>query len=737
MSPARRRPSWPARHPSACRSSAATRWRDARRPATRHRPRTCSSDRPWVVVPAETATPRDVAVVECAGDGLWCAATHPGCRHARCRGGRDQPPAARPRGGPRGGGGGRDGRSDRPGPPVHPGPRRRRLAGHDPARPGRRRDGRRASSRPMPRRWPTGSATSRPSSTAGCVIWTPRTARTSPPSTARLTAARDRLGEARLMEEQVLVVPRDALPDRAGWYGLRTDGLDGFAELVARAGSYRPAAGDGGRSGLQADHPVPGPARRTALLPDASDAGRRRRPAPRPLLDRRRRAPQPGRRRASPAACGGSGPRKSWRTSSRPSTSWRCSTTTRPRSEPSTSGRSTSPMRRAAPVEIRETDKLTGSFVEAEEVAAVADRSRPGAALSSMPSRHAPTGPDPSFPRRSGDPTGPGGGRDRRCVGPDPADGLGAGGTAPARRPAGRARTKAALGPALDALGGEVVRIRSRDGLRLSRALAAGRARRVRRDGVATRSPRGDPAAPRLHRIDRPGPRRVRAVPAPHRRRPWPGLPRPRRARTRRPTTFGLREVEDVAGALAWLGSRGIASVALVGTSMGGITAIASVAVLGDGSLASADAEPDVPDGPAPPIRPRIVAIVADSVASRVVVPVASRLPGPARDLRRRAPVRWRDPHAGRRPPGDGSDQGRRPRRAGAAAAHPRCGGHHRPARRRPAPGRCRRPVRRALGRARMPSTAEPTRRTPSAYEARVTTFLRRRLRRVRERRCL
>jgi predicted NUDIX family phosphoesterase len=44
-------------------------------------------------------------------------------------------------------------------------------------------------------------------------------------------------------DEQVLVVPRAALPDRAGWYGLRTDGLDGFEALVAREGRFeaRPA----------------------------------------------------------------------------------------------------------------------------------------------------------------------------------------------------------------------------------------------------------------------------------------------------------------------------------------------------------------------------------------------------------------------------------------------------------------------------------------------------------------
>jgi predicted NUDIX family phosphoesterase len=42
------------------------------------------------------------------------------------------------------------------------------------------------------------------------------------------------------MGEQVLVVPRDVLPDRAAWHGLRTDGLDSFAELVEREGSFRP-----------------------------------------------------------------------------------------------------------------------------------------------------------------------------------------------------------------------------------------------------------------------------------------------------------------------------------------------------------------------------------------------------------------------------------------------------------------------------------------------------------------
>jgi predicted NUDIX family phosphoesterase len=42
------------------------------------------------------------------------------------------------------------------------------------------------------------------------------------------------------MTERVLVVPRAALPDAAGWHGLRTDGLDGFAALVAREGRFEP-----------------------------------------------------------------------------------------------------------------------------------------------------------------------------------------------------------------------------------------------------------------------------------------------------------------------------------------------------------------------------------------------------------------------------------------------------------------------------------------------------------------
>ena len=80
-----------------------------------------------------------------------------------------------------------------------------------------------------------------------------------------------------------------------------------------------------------------------------------------------------------------------------------------------------------------------------------------------------------------------------------------------------------------------------------------------------------------------------------------------------------------MAGALAWLGERGIRRVALVGSSMGGITAIAAVAVLGDGRLASADADAAAPAATVDAPCPRIVAVVADSVTPVALV-VANRL---------------------------------------------------------------------------------------------------------------
>lgn len=181
-----------------------------------------------------------------------------------------------------------------------------------------------------------------------------------------------------------------------------------------------------------------------------------------------------------------------------------------------------------------------------------------------------------------------------------------------------------ALGPALDALGGEVVRIRSRDGLRLSgRWLAAEPA---------------DPAwAPDPHEAivllhgwsGSVAPDLVEYGPFLRRTAGVLGLDfRGHGESDASPTTFGLREVDDVAGALAWLGERGIERVGLVGTSLGGITAIAAVAVLGDGTLPGVDIDLDAPAHVAPARRPRICAVVADSVPPELAVAVASRLAG-------------------------------------------------------------------------------------------------------------
>ncbi len=45
-----------------------------------------------------------------------------------------------------------------------------------------------------------------------------------------------------MTDERVFVVPRAAVPDEAGWYGLRTNGLDEFVTAVERAGRYEPRA---------------------------------------------------------------------------------------------------------------------------------------------------------------------------------------------------------------------------------------------------------------------------------------------------------------------------------------------------------------------------------------------------------------------------------------------------------------------------------------------------------------
>jgi len=45
-----------------------------------------------------------------------------------------------------------------------------------------------------------------------------------------------------VIDEQVLVVPRELIPDAAAWHGLRTEGLDGFVGLVERHGRHEPRA---------------------------------------------------------------------------------------------------------------------------------------------------------------------------------------------------------------------------------------------------------------------------------------------------------------------------------------------------------------------------------------------------------------------------------------------------------------------------------------------------------------
>jgi fermentation-respiration switch protein FrsA (DUF1100 family) len=186
---------------------------------------------------------------------------------------------------------------------------------------------------------------------------------------------------------------------------------------------------------------------------------------------------------------------------------------------------------------------------------------------------------------------------------------------------------EAGLGPQLDALGGEVIRFRSRDGLRLAgRWLPADR-----EDTTWTIDPHE--AVLLLHGYTGSiAPDLVEYGPFLRRTANVLGIDfRGHGDSDPGPTTFGMLEVEDVAGALAWLGDRGVTRVALMGTSMGGMTAIASVAILGDGSLPAADTVPDQTQATVDAPRPAIVAIVADSTPPEAEIPVARRLPTPFR----------------------------------------------------------------------------------------------------------
>jgi pimeloyl-ACP methyl ester carboxylesterase len=195
---------------------------------------------------------------------------------------------------------------------------------------------------------------------------------------------------------------------------------------------------------------------------------------------------------------------------------------------------------------------------------------------------------------------------------------------------------EAALGPAIDRLGGEVTRIRSRDGLRLS----------ARWLDAEPSDPRWRPdpheAILLLHGYSGSvAPDLVEYGPTLRQTAGVLGLDfRGHGESDPAETTFGLREVDDVGGALAWFGERGIRRVALVGTSMGGIVAIAATVVLGDGGLAAVDIDPDAPRLTSPPPRPSIVGIVAEAVTAELPTVLANRMPGPGpirRWLARRA----------------------------------------------------------------------------------------------------
>ena len=217
---------------------------------------------------------------------------------------------------------------------------------------------------------------------------------------------------------------------------------------------------------------------------------------------------------------------------------------------------------------------------------------------------------------------------------------------------------EAALKPALDALGGEVVRLRSRDGLKLTGRWLPVEAGPVAGDGGAEGpSWQPDPyeAILLLHGwTGSVAPDLVELGPTLRRTCGVLALDfRGHGGSDDAPTTFGLHEIDDVAGALSWLGERGIRRVALVGSSMGGVVAIAAVVVLGDGTLGQADLDPTAPAAAVDPPRPRIAAIVAESVAPDLRIPIANRMPLPIGGVLRRAFAGRMFTLAGRRVGGD------------------------------------------------------------------------------------
>jgi hypothetical protein len=70
---------------------------------------------------------------------------------------------------------------------------------------------------------------------------------------------------------------------------------------------------------------------------------------------------------------------------------------------------------------------------------------------------------------------------------------------------------------------------------------------------------------------------------------------------------------------------------------MGGVVAIASIVVLGDGSLAAADMDPDAPAASIDAPRPQIVGAVVESVPPDLRIPIANRIGAPLGGPIRRA----------------------------------------------------------------------------------------------------
>lgn len=198
---------------------------------------------------------------------------------------------------------------------------------------------------------------------------------------------------------------------------------------------------------------------------------------------------------------------------------------------------------------------------------------------------------------------------------------------------------EAGLKPALDALGGEVVRLRSRDGLQLSGRWLPSERGALAGDVGPPWQPDPYEAILLLHGwTGSVAPDLVELGPTFRRTAGVLGLDfRGHGGSAEAPTTFGLHEVDDVAGALGWLGERGIRRVALAGSSMGGIVAIAALVVLGDGSLTQADLDPTAPAATVEAPRPRIVGIVAESVAPDLRIPIANRMGLPVGGPLRRA----------------------------------------------------------------------------------------------------